>query len=52
VERRVAEAAKLGMNVVFLSDRAIPRRVPDDMKVVGVRTLQDVLQRTVGKDAQ
>ena len=49
VERRLAEAAKLGMTMVFLSDRALPRRVPDDMQVIGVRTLQDVLQRTVGK---
>ncbi|MES2521124.1 MAG: DNA repair protein RadA [Gemmatimonadota bacterium] len=52
VERRVAEAAKLGMTMAFLSERAMPRRVPGDLKVVGVRTLQDVLQRTVGKDAQ
>ena len=47
----LAEAAKLGMTMVFLSDRALPRRVPDDMQVIGVRTLQDVLQRTVGADA-
>ncbi len=51
VERRVAEAAKLGMTVAYLSERAMPRRVPDDMQIVGVRTLQDVLQRTVGKAA-
>jgi len=48
-ERRLAEAAKLGMTQAFLSDRAIPRRVPGDIEVIGVRTLQDVLQRTVGK---
>ncbi|WP_396212947.1 DNA repair protein RadA [Gemmatimonas sp.] len=51
VERRLAEAAKLGMTKAFLSDRAIPRRAPGDMQLVGVRTLTDVLQRTVGKDA-
>jgi DNA repair protein RadA/Sms len=51
VERRVAEAAKLGMTMAFLSERAIPRRVPADMQIVGVRTLQDVLQRTIGKAA-
>ncbi len=51
VERRLAEAAKLGMTEAFLSDRAMPRRAPGDMQLVGVRTLTDVLQRTVGKDA-
>jgi DNA repair protein RadA/Sms len=50
-ERRLAEAAKLGMTQAFLSDRAVPRRVPADMQVIGVRTLQDVLQRTVGAAA-
>ena len=50
-ERRLAEAAKLGMTHAFLSDRAIPRRVPNDMQVIGVRTLRDVLQRTVGKES-
>ena len=51
VERRLAEAAKLGMTSAFLSDRAVPHRAPGDMKLVAVRTLTDVLQRTVGKDA-
>jgi DNA repair protein RadA/Sms len=51
VERRLAEAAKLGMTRAYLSDRAIPRRVPGDITVIGVRTLGDVLQKTVGKDA-
>ena len=51
VERRLAEAAKLGMTRAYLSDRAIPRRVSGDITLIGVRTLSDVLQRTVGKDA-
>ncbi|MDQ6611643.1 MAG: DNA repair protein RadA [Gemmatimonadota bacterium] len=50
-ERRLAEAAKLGMTQAFLSDRALPRRVPDDMEVIGVRTISDVLSRTVGQAA-
>lgn len=50
VERRLAEAAKLGMSVAFLSDRAIPRRIPADIRIVGVRTLSEVLQQTVGKE--
>ena len=51
VERRLAEAAKLGMTRAYLSDRAIPRRVSSDITLIGVRTLGDVLQKTVGKDA-
>ena len=51
-ERRLAEAAKLGMTQAFLSDRAVPRRVPAGMEVVGVRTLSEVLQRTVGVAAR
>jgi DNA repair protein RadA/Sms len=51
VERRVAEAGKLGMTMAFLSERAVPRRVPPDMQVVGVKSLSDVLQRTLGKSA-
>ena len=51
VERRLAEAAKLGMTRAYLSDRAIPRRVSGDITLIGVRTLGDVLQKTVGQDA-
>lgn len=50
-ERRLSEASKLGMTQAFLSDRAVPRRVPKGMEVIGVRTLRDVLQRTVGAAA-
>jgi DNA repair protein RadA/Sms len=52
VERRLAEAAKLGMTRAYLSDRAIPRKVSGDIVLVGVRTLTDVLQKTVGADAK
>lgn len=50
-ERRLAEAAKLGMTTAFLSDRAIPRRIPGEIRVIGVRTLADVLRHTVGAEA-
>ena len=50
-ERRLAEAAKLGMTQAFMSDRAIPRKLPEGMQVIGVRTIADVLRRTVGVDA-
>jgi DNA repair protein RadA/Sms len=39
------------MTQAFLSERSMPRRIPQDMQVIGVRTLRDVLQRTVGADA-
>jgi DNA repair protein RadA/Sms len=39
------------MTTAYLSDRALPRRAPGDMRLIGVRTLTEVLQRTVGKDA-
>jgi DNA repair protein RadA/Sms len=39
------------MTRAYLSDRAIPRRVSGDITLIGVRTLGDVLQKTVGKDA-
>ncbi len=48
VERRLIEAARLGMTEAYLSERAVPRRVPAGMTVHGVRTLGDVLTRTIG----
>ncbi|MGV3710289.1 MAG: DNA repair protein RadA [Gemmatimonas sp.] len=51
-ERRLAEAAKLGMTQAFLSERAIPRKIPEDMQVIGVRNIGDVLRRTVGAAAE
>ncbi len=52
VERRLSEASKLGMTHAFLSDRAIPRRITGDITVIGVRTLSDVLRRTIGAAAE
>jgi DNA repair protein RadA/Sms len=48
VERRLAEAAKLGMTEAYLAERAVPHRVPAGMSVHGVRTLADVLALTIG----
>ncbi len=52
VERRLAEATKLGMTDAYLSERAVPRRIPPGMKVHGVRTLADVLMQTIGPRKQ
>ena len=45
VERRIAEAANMGMTTVYVAERAMPRRPVRDMKVVGVRTVGDLFQR-------
>jgi DNA repair protein RadA/Sms len=45
VERRIAEAANLGMRRVFLADRAVPKRASRDVELVGVKTLTDLMHR-------
>ncbi len=44
-DRRVAEAANMGMRRVFLAERGHPKRVSKDVELVGVRTIQDMLRR-------
>ena len=39
VERRLAEAAKMGMTTAYLADRAVPRRQVAEIRTVGVSTL-------------
>ncbi len=39
VERRLAEAAKMGMTTAYVSDRALPRRSPDGLNTIGVASL-------------
>jgi DNA repair protein RadA/Sms len=45
VERRVAEAANMGMTTVYVAERAVPRRGSRDVNVVGVRTIGEMFQR-------
>jgi DNA repair protein RadA/Sms len=45
VERRIAEAANMGMTTVYVAERAVPRRSARDVKVVGVRTIAEMFQR-------
>src|SRR5215216_3280558 len=40
-DRRVAEAANMGMKRVYLAERGIPKRTSRDVEIVGVRTIQD-----------
>src|SRR3954470_18295005 len=41
-ERRLAEAAKMGMSVAYVSERGVPRRATAGIKAVGVRTVSDL----------
>ena len=44
-DRRVAEAANMGIRTVYLAERGMPKRVPRDVQLVGVKTIQDALRR-------
>jgi DNA repair protein RadA/Sms len=43
-ERRVAEAANLGMRRIYLAERGVPKRNSRDIEVVGVRTIGDLFR--------
>jgi DNA repair protein RadA/Sms len=45
IERRIAEAANLGMRRVYVSERAIPTRASRDVELVGVAALPDLMRR-------
>ncbi|HJP87057.1 MAG TPA: DNA repair protein RadA [Gemmatimonadaceae bacterium] len=43
-ERRLGEAAKMGMTTAFLAERGIPKRPTRGLELVGVRTISDVFR--------
>ncbi|MGH7710914.1 MAG: DNA repair protein RadA [Gemmatimonadaceae bacterium] len=43
-ERRLAEAASLGMRTAYVSERSVPRQTPPSLRTVGVRSLSDCFQ--------
>jgi DNA repair protein RadA/Sms len=45
VERRVSEAANMGLGRVYVAERGMPRRVSREIELVGVGTIQDLLRR-------
>jgi DNA repair protein RadA/Sms len=47
-ERRIAEAANLGMQRIYLAERGVPKRTSRDIEVVGVKTIADLFQRVFG----
>jgi DNA repair protein RadA/Sms len=40
-ERRLAEAASLGMRTAYVSERSVPRQLPAGLNAIGVRSLSD-----------
>jgi DNA repair protein RadA/Sms len=44
-ERRLAEAANMGMSTAYLAERAVPARVPKGLRAVGVRTIGEMFER-------
>jgi DNA repair protein RadA/Sms len=44
-ERRIAEAANMGMTRVFMAERGIPKRGTPRVQVDGVRALPDLFAR-------
>ena len=44
-ERRLAEAANMGMTTAYLAERAVPKRLPRGLRAVGVRTLAELFER-------
>jgi DNA repair protein RadA/Sms len=47
-ERRLAEAARMGMRRAYLSERGVPRGVPAGLRVTPVRTLADCFHALFG----
>src|SRR5215217_1588291 len=43
-ERRLAEAAKMGMSTAYVSERGVPRRTPPGIRAIGVRTIADLFR--------
>ncbi|MCX5755227.1 MAG: DNA repair protein RadA [Gemmatimonadetes bacterium] len=44
VERRLAEAEKMGMRTAYVATRSVPARVPRGLKVIGLGTLNDLFK--------
>ena len=47
-ERRLAEAANLGLRRAYVAERGVPKRLPRDIQVTGVRTVRDLFDRLFG----
>jgi len=45
VERRLAEAARMGFDTVYLAERSVPRRGTNGPRAVGVKTISELFER-------
>ena len=45
VERRIAEAANMGLRQAYVAERGVPKRLSRNIEVIGVRTIEDLLRR-------
>jgi DNA repair protein RadA/Sms len=45
IERRLAEAAKMGMRVAYIAERGVPKRRPSAMQIEGVGNLHALFAR-------
>jgi DNA repair protein RadA/Sms len=44
-ERRLSEAAKMGIHTAFMSERGVPRRLPAGIRAVGVKTIDTLFSQ-------
>jgi DNA repair protein RadA/Sms len=44
-ERRLTEAAALGMRRAFVGERSVPRQTPSGLQVIGLRSVADCFQQ-------
>jgi DNA repair protein RadA/Sms len=44
-ERRMTEAAKMGLTTAFMAERSVPKRIPSGVRAVGVPTINELLHR-------
>jgi DNA repair protein RadA/Sms len=45
IERRIAEAEKMGMTIAYVGERSVPKRAPKSIRVEGVPSLTDLFKR-------
>ncbi|HEY4131626.1 MAG TPA: DNA repair protein RadA [Gemmatimonadaceae bacterium] len=45
VDRRVGEAANMGLQRVYLAERGMPKKTSRDVELIPVRTIQDLIRR-------
>ena len=48
IDRRITEAANMGMARAFVAERSVPKRIPRGIEVAGVRTVNDLFARLFG----